>query len=241
MIFFLVPFIIYILTLIYFSIGNILFTSIEKKPTENIGISIIVAIRNGEASLINLIENLSSQKYQGLLEFLLVDDESTDKTKQIILDIQKKDSRFKYLSSINGNNNLKYKKRALDLGIQKATYDSLLFTDVDCSIPPHWVETMSGYFNKGYEYLVGHSFTRDSGKFNLVSNFQRLDLLLLMIMCRGSSYFSSPWASSGQNQGFLKSSYVRVGGFMGVTKFYGDDTAFLQLCNKTASHAFFLA
>ena len=91
---------------------------------------------------------------------------------------------------------------------------------------------MSGYFNKGYEYLVGHSFTRDSRKFNLVSNFQRLDLLLLMIMCRGSSYFSSPCASSGQNQGFLKSLYVRVGGFMGVTKFYGDDTAFLQLCKK---------
>ena len=57
MIFFLVPLTIYILILIYFSIGNLLFTSIEKKSAENIGISIIVAIRNGESSLKNLIED----------------------------------------------------------------------------------------------------------------------------------------------------------------------------------------
>jgi len=58
-------------------------------------------------------------------------------------------------------------------------------------------------------------------------------------MCRGSSYFSEPWACSGQNQGFSKILYNKVGGFTSIIKFIGDDTAFLQLCrNKGAKISF---
>ena len=49
------------------------------------GISIIVAIRNGQESLPQLIDDLISQNYIGPLEFILIDDESTDQTKSCLL------------------------------------------------------------------------------------------------------------------------------------------------------------
>jgi len=240
MLFLLAPFIIYLLILLFFCITNLIFKSSRLTGNPNVGISVIIAIRNGENSLKNLIQNLSSQDYRGPIEFILVDDESTDNTKQIILDIIKKDLRFKYFSSKDGDENLKFKKRALDVGIDKSKYNNLLFTDVDCYISSNWVSTMANYFSMGFEYLVGYSLTKATSTFNIVSSFQRIDLLILMVMCRGSSYFSTPWASSGQNQGFSKKLYHRVGGFSRITKFLGDDTPFLQLCRNEGAKISFI-
>ena len=91
---------------------------------------------------------------------------------------------------------------------------------------------MSSYFSCGYDYIVGYSIVKSSNSFNIVTSFQRIDLLLLMSMCRASSCFGSPWASSGQNQGFTKILYNNVGGYKNIQSFIGDDTAFLQHCKK---------
>ena len=232
MLFLVILFIIYLFILLYFCITNLRLKSNHIIENSNIGVSIIVAIRDGEQSLKELIHYLLLQNYKGPIEFILVDDQSTDNTKRNILNIINKDSRFRYFSSIDGNPKLKFKKKALDVGISNAKYNYLLFTDVDCYISEDWVSTMVYYFSNGFEYIVGYSLVKINKYSNLVSRFQKMDLLLLMIMCRGSSYFGPPWASTGQNQGFTKELYSRVGGFMRVTQFWGDDTPFLQLCNR---------
>ena len=201
----------------------------RKKSTK--GISVVVAIRNGESSIDNLIDTLSKQNYKGPIEFILVDDNSNDRTKDIINKASISDSRFKYVSSNEGNKSLKFKKKALDIGIKNSQYEYLLFTDVDCKIQSSWVSKMSEYFNSGYNYLVGYSLTNRTELSNYITSFQRLDLMFLMIMCRGSSYIGSPWACTGQNQGFSKELYNKVGGFEKIKKFIGDDTPFLQYCS----------
>ena len=238
--FLLIPFIIYLFTLLFFCLANLKLQSHQITTDTNLGISVIIAIRNGEKSLNHLIQNLLLQNYKGPIEFILIDDESTDNTKKYILDIVNKDCRFKYLSSLDGNNKLKFKKKALDLGIQNSKYNHLLFTDVDCSISSNWITMMAHYFSNGFEYLVGYSLVKRNNKLNIVSKFQKMDLLLLMIMCRGSSYLSAPWASSGQNQGFTKDLYNRTGGFLKITKFLGDDTPFLQHCIAQGANVSFI-
>ena len=228
-----------------FFILSLLYATIRLKPDRidsscNDGISIIIAIRNGESSLPNLINYLKNQDYKGKIEFLLIDDESDDRTGKIILDTVALDNRFKYYSSIEGNKLLNYKKKALDVGIQNASFGNLLFSDVDCLIPPTWVSTMSNYFSHGYDYLVGPCMVDDKNKVNNISRFQRIDFLLLMIICRGSNYFGYSLASSGQNQGFTKELYLKVGGFIKVNSFIGDDTAFLQYCNKMGAKSNFV-
>lgn len=230
----------YCLLLLFFLYGIIKFKPKKNYPSKDNGISIIIAIRNGEKSLINTINDLKKQDYKGEMEFILVDDESTDRTKEIILNIASEDGRFKYYSSLDGSKDLKNKKRALDVGISNAVYNYLLFTDVDCSIPSAWASTMCSYFNGGHDYLVGSSFTKYDKNLNYVSKFQRTDFLLLMIACRALAFFGYPLASSGQNQGFTKILYKKVGGFGKINSFIGDDTAFLQYCNKKGAKSCFV-
>ena len=79
------------------------------------GISIIIAIRNGGKSVNNIISNLRNQDYTGPMEFVLVDDNSSDNTAKIIEKIVGQDHHFKHVNSIEGKVNLSMKKRALNL------------------------------------------------------------------------------------------------------------------------------
>ena len=232
-------FILYILFISAYIYATFRLPSPKLDYSDTLGLSIIVAIRNGERSLPNLIHQLSDQDYSGPLEFILVDDESNDKSHDIMISHVQTDQRFRCFSSLEGSDNLSNKKKALDVGIKNANYNHLLFTDVDCVIPETWARTMSGYFLAGYEYIVGPSIVDKHKSNNYVSIFQRVDFLLLMIICRASSFFGYPLASSGQNQGFSRVLYHRAGGFMKINSFIGDDTAFLQHCNKVGCRSTF--
>ena len=226
----LIMMVIYLGLLIWLIIGNI-FPDTKKSKSEFPPVSIIVAIRNGENSLPHLIADLSGQRYPGKLEFILVDDESQDSTSQIIQDIAKKDRRFIYEISTNGDDSLQLKKRALDAGISKAQNEWLLFTDVDCRVTSSWVAGMAGYFSSGIDYVIGHSIVK-SGK-TLLNIFQSLDYCLLLIAARGATNLRTPWACTGQNQAYRKSLFQKVEGFSRINnQLQGDDSLFLNLCRN---------
>ena len=202
----------------------------EVVPYESI--SVVVAIRNGEKSLEKLIHFLSNQDYRGKLEFILVDDESTDKTKDIIQRAQVSDSRFKYVSSKDtDSNSLKFKKRALHAGIKKSQNDILLFTDVDCELSPSWARSMVSYFDSKVDYVIG--FSRARYIYGLANLFQRIDFLILMFSSAATCQLKYPLASSGQNQAFRRKLFNQVGGYNKISHLLmGDDSIFLQLCIK---------
>ena len=197
------------------------------------GISIVVCIRNGEKSVRNLINDLKTQLFNGALEFIIVDDESTDNTSKIIRKEIKGDNRFKYISTENYKSNLKYKKRALKKGISVSKYEWLLFTDVDCRFGANWVESMSLNFSN-CDYLVGFSLVKTNN--TLISYFQNLDYKMLMFATNAAILLSTPLASSGQNQSFKRSLFDSIGGYNKIaTLLQGDDSIFLQICNKIKS------
>ena len=90
---FLFLFILYLVFLIVFIYSTLRLKLKTPLHDQSPGISIIIAIRNGQESLPQLIEDLSKQNHIGSLEFILVDDESTDQTKTIIDSTIKKDNR----------------------------------------------------------------------------------------------------------------------------------------------------
>ena len=219
--------------LLWFTIGNVFFNN-KTITNQTKPVSIIIAIRNGEIALPSLLIDLKSQNYPGDIEYILVDDESNDSTKKIIQEIAKKDNRFIYQSSINGDSILNHKKRALDAGIKTASYEWLLFTDVDCKLKSSWVSSMAKYFSKKNDYIIGFSEVVPTN--NLVTRFQALDFLMLMLSARGSTGMGHPWASSGQNQAYRKSLFNKVGGFRQIAAhLQGDDSLFLQICRKYAN------
>ena len=225
--------ILYTIMLIWFIIGNLIPVNINYSNSIP-SVSIIVAIKNGEASLIKLIENLRLQDYSGNMEFILIDDQSTDLTAKLIHNITKKDDRFKYISSKKGDSCLNHKKRALDAGINFANNEWLLFTDVDCTIPITWVKGMAKYFTKKTDYVIGYSEVLSNN--NWITKFQSLDFLMLMISARGTTNIGFPWACSGQNQAYKKSFFKTIGGFSKIAnQLQGDDSLFLQIYLKNIS------
>ena len=195
-------------------------------------VSVIIAVRNGEKNINRLLNSLKNQTYNGEMEFIIIDDQSTDRTVSIIQKFTLMDARFKYFSSKDGNQKLAYKKRALDLGIKNAQFEHLLFTDIDCIIQYLWVENMMLSFTDETDYLIGYSEAVDAT--TSTSKFQKTDFFILLSAARGMVNNKSAWACTGQNQGYRKSLYNAVGGFSQIAKqLQGDDSLFLLLCRKT--------
>ncbi len=220
----------YSITILWFIGGN-LFSSNPPIARSLQPVSVIIAVRDGEKSLPPLLKALSQQDYKGEMEFILVDDESTDETSKIIKQKSVKDKRFILESSTNGDSRLSRKKKALDAGIQIAQNEWLLFTDVDCSLPISWVRTMAACFSEETDFVVGNSVVPSGTK--LVTWFQSMDFFLLMVAARGAIQAGRGWGSSGQNQAYRKSLYEKVGGFTDIyNEIQGDDSLFLQICRS---------
>jgi len=220
---------IYIISLLIYITGNLIYSphrESEKLPS----ISVIIAAKNGEKSLPNILSDLNNQNYQGNYEFIIVDDQSNDNTKSIIKEFEEKNRKFKYISSIEGDSRLFLKKRALDAGIKKSQYDILLFTDVDCRLKSNWINSMANCFEKNIDYVIGYSEV--SNPSNLISWFQKIDLLMMMSAGMAAANLNIPFACSGQNQAYKKSLYQKIGFLKINDSIQGDDTLFLQLCLK---------
>ncbi len=203
-------------------------------------VSVVVAVRNGEKNCTRLLSSLQKQHYSGQLEFLIVDDASSDNTSIIINKFVSDDSRFVYVHSSQGSSKLSHKKRALDAGINMASHEYLLFTDIDCIIHHNWVKNMMTAFTDDVDYVIGYSETEKSS--SISSIFQRIDFFMLMSAAHGMVNNNRPWACSGQNQGYRKSLYNRIGGFNKIAnQLQGDDTLFMLLCRKFGKAKFAFA
>ena len=218
---------------IYFCSIFFYFLGLFKKQKTNhenhsINVSVIVCVRNGENSIINLLNNLKFQKHNGILEFIIVDDDSTDKTSAIIKNFIQSDNRFKYLNTKGYDSDLKHKKKALSMGISYAKFSMLMFTDVDCSFGEKWVSSVANNFYNN-DYIIGFSNIKPNNSF--VSHFQSIDFKMLMFATLGSTLNGYPMACSGQNQAYKKSLYESINGFNDIKNILqGDDSIFLQLC-----------
>ncbi len=222
--------VIYIGSLITYILGNIINHNIKKSHHLQ-SVSIIIAVKNGQDSLPNILADLEKQKYEGESEYIIVDDESTDCTADIIKEYSRKNPRFIYVSSIEGNENLSFKKKALDAGIKNSKYDILIFTDVDCRLKENWIQSMASCFNDQVDYVVGVS--EISKSLNIVSHFQKIDLLMMLIAGRAQCNLESPIASTGQNQAYKKNLYYKNEGFVKIKdSIQGDDSLFMHLCLK---------
>ncbi len=97
-------------------------------------VSIVVPIYNGENFIDGCVKNLLSLKYDNL-EFILVDDGSTDGTAKACDEIAARDDRFKIIHQVNSG-----PSKSRNAGTSAATGKYLLYFDVDDDLDPNAVE-----------------------------------------------------------------------------------------------------
>ncbi len=103
---------------------------------KNPKVSVIIPVYNGEKTLSQCLASVLSQSYRNY-EVILVDNNSTDKTKSIIKEFQKENKKVVYLFE-------KERKRgaARNTGEKKAKGEIILMTDSDCIVPKNWIKEM---------------------------------------------------------------------------------------------------
>ena len=190
-------------------------------------VSVIIALRNEESEISRLLQGLESQVYASdKLEFILVNDHSTDNT---IALLEKSD--LKNLQILNMPEGEFGKKNAISKAVSMANGDIILSSDADCIFTPNWVRTMVSYFSNNNVYLVSGPviFHKKQG---ILQSLQALEFTSLIGSGAGAIGVGNAIFCNGANMAYRKSIFLEVNNFKSATTVSGDDVFLLHSIKK---------
>jgi cellulose synthase/poly-beta-1,6-N-acetylglucosamine synthase-like glycosyltransferase len=227
--------------IIYFLLGLLIHFGLSKKYRQTIHIpktTILVAARNEDKHLGACLDSLAKQDYPiDFLQIVVVNDRSTDQTRKIILDYRDRISFLELVDVSNNQNELKGKMNALTQGMDHAVGEIILITDADCRVPDTWVSEMVSYFTEKVG-LVGSltMIDRPEENFRIFDDIQTLDWFFLQAIAAGTSGINLPVSVLGNNFGFKKSVYDKIGGFRRIGFSLTEDMALLNTIVKNTEY-----
>jgi len=111
-------------------------------------VTVVVPVRNGAQTIQPLLESLQKLDYdRNTVEVIVVDGNSTDKTREIV-----KKYPVKLVVEEKKGLNL-----ARNIGIKSSNGEIIAFTDSDCIVPPNWITKIVENFKDPKVSLVGGS------------------------------------------------------------------------------------
>lgn len=162
-------------------------------------VSVIVACHNEEHNLPELIRTLRQQSYPAsLTEILLVDDYSTDRTREIIKQAAKVNPNIKAIQNCGRG-----KKEALLTAIEVCTSPWIFTTDADARPDHDWIVLLMAYQKKtGAGFVAGPVKTFPQK--GLFARFGELEFYSLMGTGMGSAGTGHPLYCNGANTAYKK-------------------------------------
>ncbi|NND07583.1 MAG: glycosyltransferase [Saprospiraceae bacterium] len=133
-------------------------------------VSVIICARNAAAHLRSNLPHILGQAYRRF-EVIVVDDNSTDETPSLLLDLCKTYPHLRIEKTPKG---LSGKKAALVHGVKVASYDLIALTDADCKpASDQWLAHMMAPIFTGYSVSLGVGpFFQQPGFINAFSRFE---------------------------------------------------------------------
>jgi len=194
-------------------------------------ISIIVPARNEEASIGKCTDALAAQIYPvELFELIVVDDHSTDKTKEVT---EKTVSSLKIRAKAISNNETEQgKKNAITKGIKNSSGELIVITDADCQSNSKWLLTIESEYQKtgAYMFCGPVELANESG---FLGHFQSLELCGLSLLSGAGINMGLPLLCNGANLAYTREVFNEVGGFKGIDDHpSGDDILLMFKVHK---------
>ena len=189
----------------------------------NVKISVIIPARNEEKNIGNLIRALERQTYsRHLFQIIVIDDHSTDKTAEIVLQFP-----GVKLLQLKENKINSYKKKAIETGIAAASNELIVTTDADCIPPEEWLQSIVSFREKtNAGFIVAPVAFNCSSK--LVEVFQAMDFIVLQGITGASVYKKVLSMCNGANLAYEKKLFTEVGGFTGIDHIASGDDMLLM-------------
>ncbi len=233
-------FIVYIIFFLILIIGYFRFIASNRINTPVSEISIIVPAKNEEQVIEDCINSLKRLAYpEHKFEVIIVDDDSSDNTYKSALKLTANKYNFKIIRV--DNKSLPGKRGALLEGIRKASFPFIVITDADCMVPVNWLNSFSGLFEQGFDFVFGPApLIRKHNNFiggvscmeNLKSSFLSFSLASLAL----------PYTAAARNMGFSKEAFFKIGEYSNtLDTLSGDDDLLLReaVKNKLKIKAFY--
>ena len=220
-------------------------------------VSIICSARNEEHNIRRFLDALLIQEYDlNLVQVIIVDDCSEDKTKEILALYKDKFIDYDYFTSEGRETVVSAKKNALTQAISKAKHEIILTSDADCIPAKTWINGVVDTYqnNQSADMVVGFSETNIGQRITSLNKlqkslfksipfyalFEHFDFLTLMFATAASINASLYLSCSGQNLSFKKSSFDSVGGYKPIERYIsGDDLHLMQLFKQNKMNIFF--
>ena len=196
---------------------------IPLNTTASTTISIIIAARNEEENIGQLLQALKNQTYPAdFFEVIVIDDHSTDKTAKIVQQFPS----VKLIQLIEDNIN-SYKKKAIETGIAEATGDMIVTTDADCLPESNWLATIAAFKTKNQSAFIAAPVVFQNNN-SLLQIFQSLDFLVLQGITGASVYKNAHSMCNGANLAYEKKAFEDVNGFQGIDNIASGDDMLLM-------------
>jgi 1,2-diacylglycerol 3-beta-glucosyltransferase len=230
---------VYFLLFCYFIIG--LFRLKRGQPESWMPtVSVVVAARNEERTIHRCLESLANLDYPpDKLEVILVDDQSTDRTHEIILRFlaglapsqPSGHANFEVLQVTKQIDHLKGKANAIAFGIDHATGELIFLTDADCVVPRSWVSALVKEYSNDIGLVASYTLLESVDFF---SGMQSLDWAFLHTIAAGGVGHRKPLSCFGNNLTFRRRAYDEVGGYRNMPFSVTEDFAlFTAITRRT--------
>jgi 1,2-diacylglycerol 3-beta-glucosyltransferase len=200
-----------------------------REPT----VSIVVAARNEEETIHRSLESLSNLDYPvEKLEVILVNDQSTDRTLQIMQSAANGNKQFKVVGVTGQGGHLRGKANAIAVGIDQSQAEIIFLTDADCVVPRSWIKAMLREYEEGTGLVASYTLLDSNDTFE---GMQSLDWAFLHTLAAGGVGLRRPLSCFGNNLTFRRRAYDEVGGYQKLPFSVTEDFAlFTAITRKTS-------
>jgi len=199
----------------------------KKVDNAEIKVSVIVACRDEENNLPELLSCLSKQDYpQDFFEVIIVDDNSTDST-------------FNLANKFDGIKNLRVirnsgtgKKFAIKKGVEVSSSELILTTDADCRMGTRWLSSVVSFYNHEKPEMIIAPVNLSKLNDGLLNSFQVIEWQALQGITAGTAARGNPVMCNGANLGFKKYTFLSHSYGLKYNLVSGDDIFLLQTLKK---------
>ena len=222
------------LTALYFIFSVITAVGTQKKISNHFAyknnkplVSVIVVARNEENTLQECLASLREINYpQNKLEFILVNDRSSDNTLEIMRNFARSVSSAQVINSQNNPFPYTGKVNGLIQGVKASKGEILFFTDADCIVLPTWVESTICKYDESTGMIGGFLMLENRKEHApLFSRLQSLDWIYFTAIGSGWANLGHPLSIFGNNFSIRRKLYDRVGGFESIGNHITEDFA----------------
>ncbi len=204
-------------------------------------VSVIVAVRNEEENIPQLIGCLLLQNYpKDLYEIIIVNDHSNDNTETLLKEYA---AQIKY---INLPENILGKKQAIAHGISHASGELIITTDADCILNPTHIGIIEKlYRSTGAKFISAPVVLYHIGNpilSRLLHHFQIVEFGSLILAGNALINMRKPLLCNGANMAYSKKAFDEVNGYAGNEQIPSGDDEFLlkKIAAKYPNDIYFL-